>query len=240
MTDTPQPEIPGDIPPEQARRYSLSRHRWFLMMALQFHHHPALQPGREPERGRFLFLRNLPAPAIPSVAVPLSLAGTSGVMYLPGFRPNTLTRMPVAISTGFAVDDAIVMIENVARYVERGESPLQAALTGSQQIGFTILSRLLSAGVGALLSLMFFPNDLNVIAIIGIILFIGIVRKYGIGLVDFALEAERKGGTEIHVLSRQSISAMAVLAAFCTDRPVGGIGALFRMHGWAGACPADG
>jgi len=88
----------------------------------------------------FLFLRNLPATVIPSVAVPLSLVGTFGVMYLAGFSLNNLSLMALTISTGFVVDDAIVMIENVARYIEQGESPLQAALKGSEQIAFTILS----------------------------------------------------------------------------------------------------
>jgi multidrug efflux pump len=74
------------------------------------------------------------------VAVPLSLVGTFGVMYLAGFSLNNLTLMALTISTGFVVDDAIVMIENIARYVEEGESPMQAALKGAKQIGFTIIS----------------------------------------------------------------------------------------------------
>ena len=77
---------------------------------------------------------------IPSVAVPLSLVGTFGVMYLPGFSINNLTLMALTISTGFVVDDAIVMIENIARYVEEGDPPMEAALKGSRQIGFTIIS----------------------------------------------------------------------------------------------------
>ena len=88
----------------------------------------------------FLFLRNLPATIIPSVAVPLSLVGTFGVMYLLGFSLNNLTLMALTIATGFVVDDAIVMIENVSRYIEQGDPPLQAALKGSEQIAFTILS----------------------------------------------------------------------------------------------------
>src|SRR3990170_2360071 len=88
----------------------------------------------------FLFLRNLSATLIPSVAVPLSLVGTFGVMYLAGFSINNLTLMALTIATGFVVDDAIVMIENISRYIERGEPPLQAALKGSEQIGFTIVS----------------------------------------------------------------------------------------------------
>jgi multidrug efflux pump len=88
----------------------------------------------------FLFLRNLSATIIPSVAVPVSLVGSFGVMYLMGFSLNNLSLMALTISTGFVVDDAIVMIENVSRYIEQGDPPLQAALKGSEQIAFTILS----------------------------------------------------------------------------------------------------
>ena len=102
----------------------------------------------------FLFLRSLPATAIPSVAVPLSLIGTFGVMYLAGFSLNNLTLMALTISTGFVVDDAIVMIENIARYIEQGETPLQAALKGSAQIGFTILSLTISL-IAVLIPLLF-------------------------------------------------------------------------------------
>ena len=102
----------------------------------------------------FLFLRNLPATAIPSVAVPLSLVGTFGVMHLLGFSLNNLTLMALTISTGFVVDDAIVMIENITRYVEDGEDPLQAALKGSKQIGFTILSLTISL-IAVLIPLLF-------------------------------------------------------------------------------------
>jgi multidrug efflux pump len=102
----------------------------------------------------FLFLRNMAATVIPSVAVPLSLVGTFGVMYLMGFSLNNLSLMALTISTGFVVDDAIVMIENVARYIEQGESPLQAALKGSKQIGFTILSLTVSL-VAVLIPLLF-------------------------------------------------------------------------------------
>src|SRR5205807_1591640 len=88
----------------------------------------------------FMFLRNVAATIIPSVAVPLSLVGTFGVMYLMGYSLNNLTLMALTISTGFVVDDAIVMIENIARYIEEGVAPMEAALRGSEQIGFTILS----------------------------------------------------------------------------------------------------
>ena len=102
----------------------------------------------------FLFLRTLPATVIPAVAVPLSLVGTFGVMYLMGFSLNNLTLMALTISTGFVVDDAIVMIENIARYLERGDSPFQAALKGSKQIAFTILSLTVSL-IAVLIPLIF-------------------------------------------------------------------------------------
>ncbi len=102
----------------------------------------------------FLFLRTLPATVIPAVAVPLSLIGTFGVMYLMGFSLNNLTLMALTISTGFVVDDAIVMIENIARYIERGDSPFQAALKGSKQIAFTILSLTVSL-IAVLIPLLF-------------------------------------------------------------------------------------
>ena len=102
----------------------------------------------------FLFLRTLPATVIPAVAVPLSLIGTFGLMYLMGFSLNNLTLMALTISTGFVVDDAIVMIENIARYIEQGESPFQAALKGSKQIAFTILSLTVSL-IAVLIPLLF-------------------------------------------------------------------------------------
>ena len=102
----------------------------------------------------FLFLRNVPATIIPSIAVPLSLVGTFGVMYLAGFSVNNLTLMALTIATGFVVDDAIVMIENIARYIEEGESPLKAALKGSEQIGFTIISLTFSL-IAVLIPLLF-------------------------------------------------------------------------------------
>ncbi len=94
---------------------------------------------------------------IPSVAVPLSLVGTFGVMYLLGYSMNNLTLMALTISTGFVVDDAIVMIENIIRFIEEGDSPLQAALKGSEQIGFTIIS--LSVSLIAVLIPLLFMGD---------------------------------------------------------------------------------
>ena len=102
----------------------------------------------------FLFLRNLSATVIPSVAVPLSLVGTFGVMYLLGYSLNNLTLMALTISTGFVVDDAIVMIENIERYLEEGETPLEAALKGAGQIGFTIVSLTVSL-IAVLIPLLF-------------------------------------------------------------------------------------
>ncbi len=106
----------------------------------------------------FLFLRNLSATIIPSVAVPLSLIGTFAVMYMLGYSLNNLTLMALTISTGFVVDDAIVMIENIARYIEEGESPLEAALRGSEEIGFTIVS--LSVSLIAVLIPLLFMGDI--------------------------------------------------------------------------------
>ncbi len=102
----------------------------------------------------FLFLRNLSATVIPSIAVPLSLVGTFGVMYLLGYSLNNLTLMALTISTGFVVDDAIVMIENINRYLEEGEAPLDAALKGAGQIGFTIVSLTVSL-IAVLIPLLF-------------------------------------------------------------------------------------
>ena len=102
----------------------------------------------------FLFLRSLTATLIPSVVVPLSLVGTFGIMYLAGFSINNLTLMALTIATGFVVDDAIVMIENIARHLEEGETPLQAALKGAAQIGFTLISLTFSL-IAVLIPLLF-------------------------------------------------------------------------------------
>jgi multidrug efflux pump len=105
----------------------------------------------------FLFLRNLAATVIPSVAVPLSIVGTFGVMYLLGYSLNNLTLMALTISTGFVVDDAIVMIENISRFIEEGDSPMKAALKGSEQIGFTIMSLTVSL-IAVLIPLLFMSD----------------------------------------------------------------------------------
>jgi len=102
----------------------------------------------------FLFLRTLPGTIIPSLSVPLSLVGTFGAMYLIGFSLDNLSLMALTIATGFVVDDAIVMIENIARFVEDGMDPLEAALRGSEQIGFTIISLTISL-IAVLIPLLF-------------------------------------------------------------------------------------
>jgi multidrug efflux pump len=102
----------------------------------------------------FVFLRNVASTIVPSIAVPLSLVATFGVMYLLGYSLNNLTLMALTISTGFVVDDAIVMIENITRYIENGEDPFEAALKGSEQIGFTIVSLTVSL-IAVLIPLLF-------------------------------------------------------------------------------------
>jgi multidrug efflux pump len=105
----------------------------------------------------FLFLRKLSATLIPSVVVPLSLIGTFGVMYLAGFTINNLTLMALTIATGFVVDDAIVMLENISRHLEQGETPLNAAIKGAKQIGFTLISLTLSL-IAVLIPLLFMAD----------------------------------------------------------------------------------
>src|SRR5439155_9877328 len=100
------------------------------------------------------FLRSTAATIIPSLSVPLSLVGTLAVMYLAGFSLNNLSLMAMTIATGFVVDDAIVMIENISRFIEAGDSPLQAALKGSEHIGFTIVSLTVSL-IAVLIPLLF-------------------------------------------------------------------------------------
>jgi multidrug efflux pump len=102
----------------------------------------------------FIFLRNIPATIIPSLSVPLSIIGTFAVMYLAGYSLDNLSLMALTVATGFVVDDAIVMIENISRYIEEGEAPLEAALKGSAQIGFTIVSLTISL-IAVLIPLLF-------------------------------------------------------------------------------------
>ncbi|MCQ4299256.1 MdtB/MuxB family multidrug efflux RND transporter permease subunit [Pseudomonas songnenensis] len=105
----------------------------------------------------FVFLKKLSATVIPSIAVPLSLVGTFAVMYLCGFSLNNLTLMALTIATGFVVDDAIVMLENIARHLEEGETPLNAALKGARQIGFTLISLTFSL-IAVLIPLLFMQD----------------------------------------------------------------------------------
>lgn len=105
----------------------------------------------------FIFLRRFSATLIPSIAVPLSLIGTFGVMYLAGFSVNNLTLMALTIATGFVVDDAIVMLENISRHIEEGETPMQAALKGARQIGFTLISLTFSL-IAVLIPLLFMAD----------------------------------------------------------------------------------
>ena len=105
----------------------------------------------------FAFLRNIPATIIPAVTIPLTLIGTLAVAYALGFSLNNLTLMALTIAIGFVVDDAIVMIENITRYLEAGDTPLQAALKGAEQIGFTIIS--LSIALIAVMIPLLFMGD---------------------------------------------------------------------------------
>jgi multidrug efflux pump len=150
----------------------------------------------------FIFLRNLPATVIPSLSVPLSLVGTFGAMYLMGFSLDNLSLMALTISTGFVVDDAIVMIENISRYVEAGESPLQAALHGSEQIGFTIISLTVSL-IAVLIPLLFmgdvvgrlfheFALTLAVTIVISAVVSLTLVPMLCAKLLRHRRESERK------------------------------------------------
>ena len=102
----------------------------------------------------FLFLRSIPATIIPSLSVPLSIVGTLAVMYQLGFSLDNLSLMALTIATGFVVDDAIVMIENISRFIEAGDRPMEAALKGAEQIGFTIISLTVSL-IAVLIPLLF-------------------------------------------------------------------------------------
>jgi multidrug efflux pump len=151
----------------------------------------------------FLFLRTLPGTIIPSLSVPLSLVGTFGAMYLLGFSLDNLSLMALTIATGFVVDDAIVMIENIARYVEGGMDPLTAALRGSQQIGFTIISLTISL-IAVLIPLLFmgdvvgrlfheFAITLAVTIVISAVVSLTLVPMMCARLIRHRGEAERSG-----------------------------------------------
>src|SRR5690606_23845221 len=130
----------------------------------------------------FVFLRSWTATFIPSVVVPLSLIGTFGIMYLAGFSLNNLTLMALTIATGFVVDDAIVMIENIARHIEEGESPMRAALKGASQIGFTLVSLTLSL-IAVLIPLLFMSDVIGrLFSEFAITLAVAILLSLGISL----------------------------------------------------------
>ena len=151
----------------------------------------------------FVFLRTLPGTIIPSLSVPLSLVGTFGAMYLLGFSLDNLSLMALTIATGFVVDDAIVMIENIARYVEAGMSPLDAALRGSEQIGFTIISLTISL-IAVLIPLLFmgdvvgrlfheFAITLAVTIVISAVVSLTLVPMMCARLIRHRSESERSG-----------------------------------------------
>jgi multidrug efflux pump len=151
----------------------------------------------------FLFLRTLPGTIIPSLSVPLSLVGTFGAMYLLGFSLDNLSLMALTIATGFVVDDAIVMIENIARFAEGGMDPLDAALRGSQQIGFTIISLTISL-IAVLIPLLFmgdvvgrlfheFAITLAVTIVISAVVSLTLVPMMCARLIRHRPEAERTG-----------------------------------------------
>ena len=141
----------------------------------------------------FLFLRNLPATLIPSLSVPLSLVGTLAAMYLFGFSLDNLSLMALTISTGFVVDDAIVMIENIARHVEDGEAPLAAALRGSEEIGFTIISLTVSL-IAVLIPLLFMGDVVGRLFREFAITLVGDHRAVGRRVADAGADAVRAAG----------------------------------------------
>ena len=151
----------------------------------------------------FVFLRTLPGTIIPSLSVPLSLVGTFGIMYLLGFSLDNLSLMALTIATGFVVDDAIVMIENIARFVEGGMRPLEAALRGSEQIGFTIISLTISL-IAVLIPLLFmgdvvgrlfheFAITLAVTIVISAVVSLTLVPMMCARLIRHRPDAERTG-----------------------------------------------
>ncbi len=153
----------------------------------------------------FLFLRSVPATVIPSVAVPLSLVGTFGVMYLLGYSLNNLSLMALTISTGFVVDDAIVMIENITRYIEAGAAASQAALKGAEQIGFTIISLTVSL-IAVLIPLLFmsdivgrlfreFAITLSVTILVSAVVSLTLTPMMCARLLRHAPESRRAGST---------------------------------------------
>ena len=156
----------------------------------------------------FLFLRNISATLIPSLSVPLSLIGTLAVMYLFGFSLNNLSLMALTVATGFVVDDAIVMIENISRYIEAGQPPLQAALRGSEQIGFTIVSLTVSL-VAVLIPLLFMPDVVGRLfrefaITLAITILISAVVALTLVPMMCARVLRRRPASEMHLVARKS------------------------------------
>ena len=163
----------------------------------------------------FLFLRSVYATIIPSVAVPLSLVGTFAAMYALGYSLDNLSLMALTISTGFVVDDAIVMVENISRYIEEGDPPMQAALKGAEQIGFTILS--LTVSLIAVLIPLLFMGD-----VVGR-LFREFAVTLAVTIVDFGrrvADADADDGVA-HPAAQSGVPAGAILQ---------GVGARLRTH----------
>ncbi len=177
----------------------------------------------------YLFLANIYATIIPSLSVPLSLIGTLAVMYLAGFSLNNLSLMALTIATGFVVDDAIVMIENIARYVEEGDGPLEAALKGSKQIGFTIISLTVSL-IAVLIPLLFmgdvvgrlfheFAITLAVTIVISAVVSLTLVPMMCAKLLRHTPPlGERRFETRVHVLIDKVIARYGSALTWVLDR----------------------
>ena len=179
----------------------------------------------------YLFLRNVPATIIPAVAVPLSLVGTFAVIYFLGFSINNLTLMALTIATGFVVDDAIVVIENISRYIEKGEKPLAAALKGAGEIGFTIISLTFSL-IAVLIPLLFMGDIVGrLFREFAVTLAISILISAVVSLTLTPMMCARMLSAES--LRKQNRFSRASEAMF--DRIIAGYGHLLRRvlnHPW--------
>ncbi len=168
----------------------------------------------------FLFLRSIPATIIPSLSVPLSLVGTFAAMYLCGFSLNNLSLMALTIASGFVVDDAIVMIENISRYIEKGEKPLAAALKGSGEIGFTIVSLTISL-IAVLIPLLFMREVVGrLFREFAITLAISILISAVVSLTLVPMLCAKMLRPHAETLQRRR-SALAQWAERCLQRPGG-------------------
>ena len=180
----------------------------------------------------FVFLRNVPATVIPSLSVPLSLVGTFAVMWLLGFSLNNLSLMSLTIAAGFVVDDAIVMIENIARYVEKGDSPMEAALKGSQQIGFTIISLTISL-IAVLIPLLFMSDVVGrlfrefAITLAVTILISAVVSLTLVPMMCARLVRHRPAASE-PAWSRKAAAWFEALSACCLPRR----SSVMRLNDW--------